>query len=537
MSGVRRVSRRQFLASAAVVLVSPRQLPGPGHLQPRQEGLIFVPHAPLRVLDPIWTPAHVTRNHGYLIYDTLFGTDAAGRIRPQMVDRYTVSDSRLRWSFTLRNGLRWHDGRPVTAEDCVQSLARWSRRDPLGRRLAVATRRLVALDATSFELVLAEPFRLVLEALGRPSSYVPFIMPARIAATPEHESIKEFVGSGPFRLAEWIPGTRTVYLRNHDYIPRSDAPSGAAGGKHALMTKITWSFDGDPDSLGARLLEGKIDWCERLPARLLSTVRGYPHATVVVLDRHGFQGWLLPNHLHAPFNHRKARQALVAMMDQERYLRGIFGDAGSAGPCPSVFPCGGPGEPTVAAPQLLKPDPDRARQLVKESGYDGRPIIVLGPTDLPIGRAAAHVTRDLLTGIGVNVDLQLTDWNTVLVRRARQEPPHLGGWHLLVTWWSAWDIADPVGHAGLGGTGDRPWIGWAESAEMARLRTACIDANDSAERRGLLERIQQRALDEGMYVPFGQWVVPSAHLRNVVGILPFGAPLFWNVRDVGRKKF
>ena len=136
----------------------------------------------LKILDPIWTTSYASRNHGYMIYDTLFAMDADLRIRPQMVDRYSVSNGQRNYSFVLRDGLRFHDGHPVTAEDCVASVKRWGKRDALGKLLLAATDVLDVVDKKTFILKLMEPFGLVLEALAKPSSNVPFVMPARLRA-------------------------------------------------------------------------------------------------------------------------------------------------------------------------------------------------------------------------------------------------------------------------------------------------------------------------------------------------------------------
>src|ERR1700720_4532052 len=223
-----RISRRQVVrggaAAAAVTLGAPSI-----RAQNARQTLSFVAQADLKVLDPIWTTAYITRNHGYLVYDTLFGTDENFQIKPQMVDRVTLSPDAMSYTFTLRDGLKWHDGHPVVSEDCVESLRRWGKKDRFGQLLMAHTAKIVPVDRKTFTLELAERFGPVLEALGKPSSNVPFMMPARIASTPAEEQIKEFVGSGPFKFArgEWQPGEQVVYLRNSDYVPRDDTPSGS----------------------------------------------------------------------------------------------------------------------------------------------------------------------------------------------------------------------------------------------------------------------------------------------------------------------
>src|ERR1700686_3553513 len=185
-----------------------------------------VMHSDLRVIDPGFTTAYITRDHGYMVYDTLLATDANFRIQPQMAD-WKVSDDGLTYTFTLRDGLKWHDGTPVTAEDCVTSLKRWGKNDSMGQKLMDFTASLEATDAKTITLKLKERYGLVLESIGKPSSYAPFMMPKRLAETRPDQQIKEQIGSGPFKFgqAEFQPGVKAVYERNAEYVPRREPPS------------------------------------------------------------------------------------------------------------------------------------------------------------------------------------------------------------------------------------------------------------------------------------------------------------------------
>src|SRR5438093_4005856 len=171
-----------------------------------QKVLRFIPQADLRILDPITTTAYITRNHGYMIYDTLFATDAKFQVQPQMVDKYEVSKDQLTYTFTLRDGLKFHDGAPVRSADCIASIERWSKRDALGQKMAEVTESWQAVNDKTFTLKLKKPFPLALEALAKPSSNVPFIMPERIAMTDASTNITEPIGSRPvkFVTAEWV---------------------------------------------------------------------------------------------------------------------------------------------------------------------------------------------------------------------------------------------------------------------------------------------------------------------------------------------
>src|SRR4029450_3292902 len=185
------ISRRQVIRGAAAAAASTLGAPSV-QAQKGQQILRFVPQADLKILDPIWTTAYITRNHGYLVYDTLFGTDENSEVRPQMVDRTTVSSDGMKFTFTLRDGLRWHDGQPVLSEDCVESLKRWGKKDRFGQLLMAHMGKIAPVDKKTFTLELAAPFGPVLDALG--NLRAPLMMPARIASTSPEEQIKETVG-------------------------------------------------------------------------------------------------------------------------------------------------------------------------------------------------------------------------------------------------------------------------------------------------------------------------------------------------------
>jgi len=472
---MRRLSRRQIVrgggaAAAAMTLGAPSV-----HAQKSRQTLRFVAQADLKVLDPIWTTAYITRNHGYLVYDTPFGTDENFQIKPQMVDRTTVSADGMKYTFTLRDGLRWHDGQPVLAEDCVESLKRWGKKDRFGQLLMAHTGKIAPIDNKTFTLELAERFGPVLDALGKPSNNVPFMMPARIASTSAEEQVKEIVGSGPFKFAqdEWQPGEQVVYVRNPDYVPRDETPSGSTGGKRVYLDKVIWRYLPDPWDAAEDLAAGEADWWEQPPLDFIPKIEQNPELRTLLMDPLGTQGWLRPNCLHPPFNNKKAREALLYMMDQVTYLAWAIGQSQYYRPCYSVFACGGPYATTIGAEPMVEHDLIRARQLVKESGYDGRPIVVLHVTDIPFLNAAAIVTRQRLESIGFKIILKAMDWSTNLVARTRKEPPDKGGWNLLHTWWLAADVLNPAVHFGLSGAGPRAWAGRTSRSSKSLLPTGC----------------------------------------------------------------
>src|SRR5882757_3521123 len=150
-----------------------------------------------------------------------------------MVDKWDVSADKLTYTFVLRDGLEWHDGKPVTAEDCIASIKRWAAKDGMGQKLMSEVASLTAADAKTIKMVLKEPYGLVIESLGKSASNIPFMMPKRVADTDPNTQITDATGSGPFifKKDEWKPGEKAVYVKNPKYKPRNEPPSGLAGGK------------------------------------------------------------------------------------------------------------------------------------------------------------------------------------------------------------------------------------------------------------------------------------------------------------------
>ena len=350
-----------------------------------QKVLRFIPEADLRVLDPITTTAYITRNHGYMVYDTLFATDANLHVQPQMVEKWEVSTDKLSYTFTLRDGLKFHDNQPVRSNDCIASVQRWAKRDPLGQKLAEATESWGALTDKVFQLKLKRPFPLTLEALGKLSSYVPFIMPERIAKTDAFQNITETVGSGPFKFVkeEWVPGNKVVYVKNADYLPRKEPASWAAGGKVVKVDRVEWIYIPDSSTAAAALNAGEADWWQQLPHDLLPTLRRNKDIHVENIPLGSF-ALLRFNFLQPPFNNEKMREALLYAINQRDYLIGIAGDEKNGRTCYSFLACGTPLATELAEPLKGKRDLDRAKRLIRESGYKGEKIVIISATDQPI---------------------------------------------------------------------------------------------------------------------------------------------------------
>ena len=494
--------------------------------------LKFVPEADLRSLDPIWTTAYITRNHGYMVYDVLFATDANFKIQPQMVDKWEVSKDKLSYTFTLRAGLKFHDGAPVRSADCIASVERWAKRDVFGQKLAEMTESWTAVNDQTFRLKLKKPFPYVLEALGKPSSNVPFIMPERIAKTDAFTAITDAVGSGPFKFVkeEWVPGNKVVYVKNTAYVPRKEAPSWGAGGKVVKVDRVEWIYIPDAATAAAALNNGEVDWWQQVPVDLIPVLEKNKDIKVESVDPLGSIGLLRFNHLQPPFNNVKLRQAVLAVLDQNDYAIAIAGSPKNGKPCPSFFTCGTPMANTAGSTALTgKRDIEKAKALVKESGYKGEKIILMTATDQPIVHSQALVTQGLLSKIGLNVELAASDWGTLITRRSSKEPVEKGGWSVFHTWFVGPDITSPALNSPLRGAGDKSWFGWPADAKLEELRDAWFNAPTVEAQKKVAEEMQKRAFETVPYIPTAQFIIPTAYRSNLSGVINSPVTFIWNV--------
>ena len=495
--------------------------------------LRVVPHSNLNILDPIWTTQYMARNHGYMVYDTLFGTDEKNRIQPQMVEKWTESPDHRLWTFTLRPGLAFHDGAPVTGDDVIASLGRWGKRDAMGQKLMTFVERMDSPQANTFRIFLREACGFVLEALGKPSSNVPFVMPKRVADTPADKQIDDATGSGPYVFAkdEFKPGDKAVYLKNTKYVPRKEAPSGTAGGKRVYVERVEWNLAlRDAQAQVNALERGEIDILEQPAFESYAPLQADKNIQVVNSNPLGFQYMCRFNHLHPPFNNQKIRQAALAAMQQEPFLRAQVGVKEFYHSCPSMFTCNTPYGSAKGSDIQSKSNMKKAQELLKSSGYDGTPVLLMKPTDLAAIQKLPEVAAQLLRQAGFKVDLQAVDWNTVVTRRAKKDPPAQGGWNMFCTAWVAPDIWNPIANPAVGAMGEKSWFGWPSDAEIEKLRDQFARETDGKKKKALAESIQARAFEVATHAPLGEYVNPLAARRNISGFVTGPGNLYLNIR-------
>jgi peptide/nickel transport system substrate-binding protein len=525
------IRRALLRATLAALLGAAALLPGI-----RQAGaetvMRVVPHSDLKILDPIWTTAYISRNHGYLIYDTLLAMNAQQEPQPQMAEKWEVSADKLTYTFTLRDGLKWHDGAAVTSEDCIASIKRWAARDVMGQKLMASVASFQAVDPKTFKLILKEPYGLVLLSLAKPSSNVPFMMPKRVAETSPSEQISDYTGSGPFifKKDEWRPGEKAVYIKNPDYKPRSEKPSWLSGGKVVKVDRVEWLAIPDAQTAVNALIAGEIDMIEDPSLDLLPVLQADPNVGLFDFNTLGNQFVFRFNWTQPPFDKPKIRQAVFAAFNQEDFLQAQIGDAKYYKPCAALFICGATFATDKGTAPYFHSDFALSKKLLQEAGYDGTPVLLMHSTDLQVLTNLAPVAKSLLERGGFKVNMVDMDWQSVVARRAKKMPVSEGGWNAFVTSWVAADVLNPISTAFLASNCDAAGPGWPCDPEMEKLRDGFARESDPGKQKRIAEQVQLRAIEMGTHVWVGQWYKPLAYRKDKVdGWLEAPVPLFWNV--------
>jgi peptide/nickel transport system substrate-binding protein len=526
--GVKSAARRVAIVALGALLLLATG--GAGWASAEGVTVRFVPHAGLKVLDPVWSTAYIVRNHAFMIYDQLFAVDASFHPHPQMVDKWTRSPDGLVYTFTLRPGLKWHDGAPVTARDCVASIKRWEARDTLGVKLASFTKSLEPTNAATFTLTLKEPFGLVLDALAKPSGNALVMMPERVALTDPQKQIEDYTGSGPFKFvaAEFKPGEKAVYEKFKDYIPRDEPADGLSGGKRVYVDRVEWITISDASTAISALNAGEIDVDEAPPVDLFPILKANPKVVVQIFDPLGLQGALRFNHLTPPFNNPKMRQAVYDMINQEDVMRLVVGDPSYMRACPTIFICDTP-YATTAGTENIRYDPEKAKEQLKAAGYNGEKVVLIDPTDLYVLHAMVGGVVPMLRKGGLNVEVAAMDWSTAVTRRVEKKPTSEGGWNLFVTAWTAVDLVSPLTNGNLNALCEKGNYGWYCDPKLTELQNTWAVTTDPARSKALASDIQREAYASGAYVPLGQYQQPGA-FRGITGIVPAPVPVFWNIR-------
>jgi len=528
-----RTTRRRFV-QGALATTALSTAPRFARAQPSPARTIrAVMQGDLRSLDPIWTTANITAYHGAMIYDTLFALDANQRTQPQMVGKSGVSDDKLTHTFELRDGLKFHDGSAVTSDDVVASIRRWAARDGGGQHMMQRVKDIARKDDKTFFIALKEPYGLVEDLMAKTATPLCYIMRKKEAETDPNQQITEYIGSGPFSYNrdETRMGSRYVYDRNPNYVPRKEPVSGLAGAKIAKVDRVVYENMPDSQTALQALKAAEIDFFEIPPLDLIDTLEGDPAIKVEVLNKLGNYGIVRINHLYPPFNNVDCRKALLYLIDQEEFMKASFGNPKYYRKCGSNFACGTPMENDENTAWFKEaPNIAKAKELLKKGGYNGQPVVLLHATNVDFMNNSAQLLAQRLRDAGVNVQLATSDWGGVITRRAVKSPPDQGGWNLFITWSGSASVGNPIAWVGAQTNGEKGWFGWPTDETHEKLRDKWAAAGSVDEQKAVAREMQKHDWDFVPHVWLGQWVSPVAYRSNLKGVLGFPEVIpFWNI--------
>ena len=520
------MKRRDFLAASAATLATPA-------IAQTKTTVKFVPQADLALLDPVFTTGLVTRNHGFLVYDQLYGLDDSFNPQPQMVEGHVIEDGGKTWKLTLRDGMKFHDGAPVLARDAVASVDRWMKIDAFGQNLRAVTDDMSAPSDKVIQFRLKKPFPLLPTALAKPSSFCP-VLPERLAQTPVNVQVTEMVGSGPFRYiaSERVAGSLNVYEKFAGYVPRSSGtPSFAAGPKNVYIDRVEWHTIPDAATAAAALQSGEVDWWEQPQPDLMPLLRAHKDILVEAKERGGLMGMIRFNHLVPPFDNPAIRRAFLGGVSQTDNMSAVMGEEKSLwnDHCGFFVP-GSPFATEAGLEVMTGPrDLEKVKRDLQAAGYKGERVVFVVPTDLPSLNAMSQIAADMFRKVGVNLDYQALDWGTVLPRLANKEGLDKGGWSVWCNYIPGIIAVTPATQSYVRGMGRAGPFGWPESAKIEALRNEFLDASTVEEQKRICRDIQLQAWIDVPYIPTGAWMQPFAFRKSITGMLN-GFPLFHNIR-------
>jgi peptide/nickel transport system substrate-binding protein len=515
-------TRRTLLAGLGASLAAPSIARAAG------DTLVFSPVTDLTGLDPFFSATDMTTHHVGLVFETLYAMDETLTPRPHLVEGTAIEDDGKRWRITLRDGIRFHDGEPLRAQDAVASIQAWIRTgDAFARKIASVTDSLEATSDRELQFRLKKPFPLLAHGLAKPASVIPCIMPARIAEIAGSGKPIDVVGTGPYRYlpAERLAGARLAYTRYDTYRTRQEAPSYMAGARIAHFGRVEWHIIPDSSTAAASLQKGEIDWMHDLPPDLAPLLRRDPKVRVQVQDFIGGELYLRMNGLHPPFNNPAIRRAVLAGIDQSNFMQAAFGDDKSLWRTPvGVWSLGKPMS-TDAGTEAMAGDLARARRLLAEAGYRGEKVVVLHAGDYPMVSAVGLVGADLLRRMGFDVDVVTLEYPAANQRRNSRNPPTQGGWNVFFGPFNGYNRYDPAAHVGI----NPAFSGWIPLDEIQTLRDRWFDEPNLEQRQAIARDIQMLVWRDVPYIPLGNYSPLTAFRSELSGVLKGGAT-FFNVK-------
>ncbi|PYM31670.1 MAG: peptide ABC transporter substrate-binding protein [Candidatus Rokuibacteriota bacterium] len=503
MTSGRLVSRGIILALLAVVLLGGPALAADA---PKRGGVLRVGNlGEPPALDAHWTTASITETLTNHLYEGLYSLDASNRPIPMLAEGHTVSRDGLTYTFKLRQGVKFHNGKEMTSEDVVASLARWGKQSIYGKALFAQVAEWKAVDKYTAEMKLKEKSAIVLISLAVPNNFGA-IYPKEIAEKfPPEIKVTEYVGTGPFKLAEWKPDQYIRMVRFDDYKARNEKPNGYGGGKTAHLDEIRWIPVPEVATRVAQVETGELEFADDLNLDAYDRLTKNPNVRPLVSKPYY---WLVAvfNKKEGLMTNQKLRQAWQAALDIEPIMKNVAGGKAEFYRMDSSL---APAEITAWHTKLAglpwnERNRDKARKLLQEAGYKKEPIRFMTTQEYKWMYDFALLTKQQLEDAGFAIDLQVVDWATLVKRRNNSKE-----YDVFTTGMGA--FYDPTHHIYLTAS----WPGWTTDEDILRLQAELARETDPKKRLTLWEQQTRQFYEKVPVIRYGD-LFGLRGIRNTV---------------------
>ncbi|MDB4894757.1 MAG: peptide transporter [Firmicutes bacterium] len=450
------------------------------------------------------------------LYETLFALDSKFLPRPMLADSYQWENGQRRLVIKLRTGVLFHNGQELTAADAAASIGRWLRLSALGKQIAPNVAEIKAADAHTMTIDLKAPMSTLVAALANPNNEAA-IMPKAIVDAAGDKPLAEFVGTGPYKLAEFAQDRYVRLTRWEQYVPRAEPADGYAGKKEALLDEIDYIPVSEAQTREAGLQSGQYHFAFQIPQDHYQTLKGNAELDMLMTKPAGWTT-LVFNKQKGPFTDVRLRQAVNWSLDPGAIMKAAYGDADFYRLDPSLAPKEGPYWSDIGNDRYNKRSLEKARALLAEAGYDGRPIRLLTTKEYDYQYKTAVVAKQQMEEAGFKVDMQVVDWATLVQRRAN---PDLYDIFTTAILFSPLPTAENVFLSPA-------WPGWWQSTNLQQHVDAFNAEVDPARQKAQWDEVQRVFWEEIPVIHLGDYFNLHAKRRELKGYQSMPNVFFWN---------
>lgn len=465
------------------------------------------------ILDPVFTTRYQTLDVACNFFEGLFADDSTYSPKLMLAESYETSDDGLTATIGLRKGVPFHNGKEMTSEDVLASMRRWREIGANGMQVSKRIDEITAPDPYTIQVKFLKPTGLFPTYLSLADAC---IMPAEVADAAGKDVMTEVIGTGPFKFIEHIPDRHIRAERFADYAARTEEPNGMSGRKTAYVDDATWFITTEASVRMDGLLTGEYDFAGILNWDSYDDLNANPDLTTLLTKPYEWLAIHL-NKKQGLMTNLKMRQAIQRLVDLDPPNMAAFGspdfyrlDPGIAGRETAYYS-------DVGDELFNKPDPEAAKALLAEAGYDGEPVVFMTNKESQANYDLALTFKSQFEATGINVDLQVMDSSTL---RSRREDPEL--WNCFITGHPA--AQHPVMHVFLNST----WPGWWESEKKDELVDAILSEPDFDKVYSLVEDLQRLVYDDVALVKTGEYFVLHACRSNFKGYAKMLRPFMFN---------